>query len=1685
MRTNLFVNIILLIFFICVGQSVFAQITINTNFDVRSNQPIDTRDTLTTLSDTLNTNWLFPGLMSYVLDRGEYWFYNGNRWSPLDTYRTFYKRVNAGEDYSLPLDTILWYDRIFIFASASLSVPDTSVITLPNINGIYNKDVHIRTATSSITNGSLVIIKNQRMRRHNCGFAISTVPADTIRGFKLTTYVTLDNAYERYCDDASSIVAVSQDTTSFKVYAPDHQLTDSINSRLYVPVKRDYTLANSSHPDSVHFAYAIGAPHPDTLILKLSGEHDLGIAHGLTLNEQYYLNDDGTESLTPGTVGAFTVIPITATQVVFTEVGIQREFYLPRRILPSPIITAYGGDPLNPSDSIVQEIVENVYVPLGQAQPGTIFISGIFGSQTQNPNYVNNAPLNAPINPGRSWMWDGKNATRIKEVPIAVNMQASSYGLISLDTVQLVSGVPTDTTVAQWLEDNTANGLRLANGSLIYWGNDYVWSVIDDVTNVSETNPYARITRNIKSPPDLSSFLQYQDTSFLVTSSTLNDSITILKSLFPKVYENALTLDNDTLRWGGLLTQSTIITQGTRTITFNAANSLAAGIAINNTTAGAGLAVVSSLGTAIVATGNAGGLNATGGNSTKAIIATTNSTVANANPDAVVPALAVRRNTSDTPVDGFGVSIEMAAKTNTTNNVNSAILSTKWTDVTHATRTSNFEIETSNNGTLERKMEISGAGQLTLDGYTTNNFIGTGWGRLVVQADGLVVADTTAAFTSNDIDSSQWATLSALIDTADNIRSDFSDSLAVVATRLDTLLEGGGGIDTLPIWTAQRRLGNSSLSQQANRLTLGGNRVLRLEGLTTAQLPSAQAGDLYYNTSLGRLNWVDAGSTRRGIAWQESTADFAAGQIPFSGAAGGLIGSNNIRFDEFVGPNPWPQIILGTISFQNSATGRLRISGTGNLELHSGMNTVNSQQSAGGLINFNPSNASIMIQSRDINTRQYSIHYNSSGNRRRTDGPMINHFFESNMRGQTDENPWVSTHFNIGFLFQSNIGAIVDTLTGNSTAFRLNSRMVSSQQPLRILLDVGTGVNHASVFRIMQSGHVSIGQNANPARLLDVRGGLRILPDSLQFDPTILAGVNSQGDLSRVVLGEGLTLSNDTLYNTGGEGDVLYSDSLVVFVTPTQLSDSLSSAPNIYTANGFIPENRTIHVKENTNLLFRDSSFENYFQIGPSPNFPTIEFFTTKGVDYAYSSVTGDKAEMNVSGTAVTVTPNLITMTGNHGLRIPNGTTAQRPVGSSGITRYNTTNNALEYYGASAWETPLKSSTATGALTANKVIYSDANGRAATNNNFHWNNSSVRLGINNSSPQERLHVQSGGVLANIGGFGSYGVHNYWTSGVTGITTIGNGLLHWNAMHYAFGNNDEGGWVNIYKSRTTNGNVTATSGVQNGDQIGVYGFMADGGVSGESTRSVGWLSAQVDGEYILQSLYDIEYIPGRLQIAWAKNYDNPDIYNKMHFRSNGRIGLNINDPQASLHLPGTLRVGLDSTLHTPNRLSGLSSDGDLSSVFLGEGLTLSNDTLNAWTPKYISKWHPNYVTSVSTTEKKIVFDNELFEGTFTKTDSTITLPAGRWKISYDANVILDPDSGDDLTISILLKQGASSVERAQSIVTRNAGTANSVFSPSSTTILELASSTEMSLSMITQSGTGTAIFYRLNFNIEKL
>lgn len=308
-------------------------------------------------------------------------------------------------------------------------------------------------------------------------------------------------------------IYVTADTSAqITVYAPSHGLADTILLYGYVPVQAGFTRANSTSADSVFIAYAIDAPSADSLTLVFSGVLVYGSWHGKAINVQYYLQDDGSEDITPGTVSMPTAIASDSTTLFLREVGVDIAGRLRRIAMPSPLITAFGGNPASPTDAVVQAAIEGAYLPAGLAQPGTIFTLS-YATQSYNPTYQQTAPNTNPLTPSYAWLWDGAYATRIVNIPTSVNLQDVSYGvlgtlvLLPIDSLMAAS-VPTDTEVALWLDTNyTANNLRLANGSLLYFIGDstrqnpeYIWQVIDDISYDAGDTDWEKILKKLKFP---------------------------------------------------------------------------------------------------------------------------------------------------------------------------------------------------------------------------------------------------------------------------------------------------------------------------------------------------------------------------------------------------------------------------------------------------------------------------------------------------------------------------------------------------------------------------------------------------------------------------------------------------------------------------------------------------------------------------------------------------------------------------------------------------------------------------------------------------------------------------------------------------------------------------------------------------------------------------------------------------------------------------------------------------------------------------------------------------------------------------------------------------------------------------------------------------------------------------------
>ena len=73
---------------------------------------------------------------------------------------------------------------------------------------------------------------------------------------------------------------------------------------------------------------------------------------------------------------------------------------------------------------------------------------------------------------------------------------------------------------------------------------------------------------------------------------------------------------------------------------------------------------------------------------------------------------------------------------------------------------------------------------------------------------------------------------------------------------------------------------------------------------------------------------------------------------------------------------------------------------------------------------------------------------------------------------------------------------------------------------------------------------------------------------------------------------------------------------------------------------------------------------------------------------------------------------------------VGNNTTEVPSTASNGMVRYNSTNNALEYYnaGATAWEVPLKAASVTGLGSNTKLFFGNSNGRATFSDSLQFNN---------------------------------------------------------------------------------------------------------------------------------------------------------------------------------------------------------------------------------------------------------------------------------------------------------------------------------------------------------------------------
>jgi len=170
-------------------------------------------------------------------------------------------------------------------------------------------------------------------------------------------------------------------------------------------------------------------------------------------------------------------------------------------------------------------------------------------------------------------------------------------------------------------------------------------------------------------------------------------------------------------------------------------------------------------------------------------------------------------------------------------------------------------------------------------------------------------------------------------------------------------------------------------------------------------------------------------------------------------------------------------------------------------------------------------------------------------------------------------------------------------------------------------------------------------------------------------------------------------------------------------------------------------------------------------------------------------TITGDladtfgKVQVNSTDRITMTNSGYTTINSNASLRVPTGTTAQRPASPvAGDTRYNTTNTALELYNGTAWKTVGALDGSTSALAAPNAVYLRDVAGIQTNGTY-W------ITVNGTPTQIYCNftVAGGGWMS----FASAPGSGNWFGGDTG------NLTSWVNLSYSFGTYSSAGSIGNY------------------------------------------------------------------------------------------------------------------------------------------------------------------------------------------------------------------------------------------------------------------------------------------------
>jgi hypothetical protein len=293
-------------------------------------------------------------------------------------------------------------------------------------------------------------------------------------------------------------------------------------------------------------------------------------------------------------------------------------------------------------------------------------------------------------------------------------------------------GTETDPVFTAWLDTDPLDPYYLASNPAGYITSSSLtpYLTISSASTTYFPIPTGTISQYIRGDGSLATFPT-------IPTYTVNNGLSPESGNLNNFQLGGTLIKNTEINTGAFTT----LFVGSASTIFTATNLGSGGAIKGNTTNGVAILGVASSGVGLqgnsVSDAGVQGFSSTGFGGQFSIAPATTNTA-----DTVIN---INRFSTGSPLNGIGASIDFTIQTNPyLSGGASSRLITKWSDVADATRTAQFEIWLRNNTILQRKISVSGNGQLTLHNYgTVTPFTGTPTYALGVDASGNVITFTS------------------------------------------------------------------------------------------------------------------------------------------------------------------------------------------------------------------------------------------------------------------------------------------------------------------------------------------------------------------------------------------------------------------------------------------------------------------------------------------------------------------------------------------------------------------------------------------------------------------------------------------------------------------------------------------------------------------------------------------------------------------------------------------------------------------------------------------------------------------------------------------------------------------------------------------------------------------------------